>query len=185
MADGPPPGADPDALLPIVYEELRRLAAAYLRRERPGQTLQPTALVHEAYLRLLKDRPGRWQFTVSAWTDRVATWQDELRRKSEAGQTDLSSELAEGAILLERETVTVAEGLAAEAGDRHGPATSAAYEVDVDRELARFGAWYELFPRSAGPDPDNGVSAGCDQARVRITGPRLVATRVCSYCTVG
>ena len=50
-----------DALLPIVYEELRRLAAAYLRRERPGQTLQPTALVHEAYLRLMKDRPDRWQ----------------------------------------------------------------------------------------------------------------------------
>ena len=50
-----------DALLPIVYQELRRLAAAYLRRERPGQTLQPTALVHEAYLRLLKDRPDRWQ----------------------------------------------------------------------------------------------------------------------------
>ena len=50
-----------DALLPIVYDELRRRAAAYLRRERPGQTLQPTALVHEAYLRLLKDQPGRWQ----------------------------------------------------------------------------------------------------------------------------
>jgi RNA polymerase sigma-70 factor (ECF subfamily) len=50
-----------DSLLPIVYQELRRLAAAYLRRERPGQTLQPTALVHEAYLRLMKDRPGRWQ----------------------------------------------------------------------------------------------------------------------------
>ena len=50
-----------DALLPIVYEELRRRAAAYLRRERPGQTLQPTALVHEAYLRLMKDRPDRWQ----------------------------------------------------------------------------------------------------------------------------
>jgi RNA polymerase sigma-70 factor (ECF subfamily) len=50
-----------DSLLPIVYQELRRLAASYLRRERPGQTLQPTALVHEAYLRLLKDRPDRWQ----------------------------------------------------------------------------------------------------------------------------
>ncbi|PYR76661.1 MAG: RNA polymerase subunit sigma-70 [Acidobacteria bacterium] len=50
-----------DTLLPLVYDELRRLAAAYLRRERPGQTLQPTALVHEAYLRLLKDRPDRWQ----------------------------------------------------------------------------------------------------------------------------
>ena len=50
-----------DALLPIVYEELRRLAAAYIRRERPGGTLQPTALVHEAYLRLHKDRADRWQ----------------------------------------------------------------------------------------------------------------------------
>jgi RNA polymerase sigma-70 factor (ECF subfamily) len=50
-----------DRLLPDAYQELRRLAAAYLRRERPGQTLQPTALVHEAYLRLLKDKPGRWQ----------------------------------------------------------------------------------------------------------------------------
>jgi RNA polymerase sigma factor (TIGR02999 family) len=50
-----------DSLLPVVYQELRRLAASYLRRERPGQTLQPTALVHEAYLRLMKDKPDRWQ----------------------------------------------------------------------------------------------------------------------------
>jgi RNA polymerase sigma factor (TIGR02999 family) len=41
-----------DELAPLVYDELRRLAAAYMRRERPGQTLQATALVHEAYLRL-------------------------------------------------------------------------------------------------------------------------------------
>src|SRR5947207_2898784 len=50
-ADSPqPPPAE--ELAPLVYDELRRLAAAYMRRERPGQTLQPTALVHEAYLRL-------------------------------------------------------------------------------------------------------------------------------------
>lgn len=41
-----------DELAPLVYQELRRIAAAYMRREQPGQTLQPTALVHEAYLRL-------------------------------------------------------------------------------------------------------------------------------------
>src|SRR4051812_11370845 len=41
-----------EALAPAVYDELRRVAAAYMRRERPGQTLQATALVHEAYLRL-------------------------------------------------------------------------------------------------------------------------------------
>jgi RNA polymerase sigma factor (TIGR02999 family) len=50
-----------DSLLPVVYQELRRLAASYIRHEKPGQTLQPTALVHEAYLRLMKDRPDRWQ----------------------------------------------------------------------------------------------------------------------------
>jgi RNA polymerase sigma factor (TIGR02999 family) len=43
---------DLDALAPQVYDELRRIAAAYMRRERPGQTLQATALVNEAYLRL-------------------------------------------------------------------------------------------------------------------------------------
>ena len=48
--DRQPPRADEVA--PLVYNELRRLAAAYMRRERPGQTLQATALVHEAYLRL-------------------------------------------------------------------------------------------------------------------------------------
>ena len=41
-----------DELTPLVYDELRRLARAYMRRERPGQTIQATALVHEAYLRL-------------------------------------------------------------------------------------------------------------------------------------
>jgi RNA polymerase sigma-70 factor, ECF subfamily len=53
MPDGPGQRV-PDAheLTPLVYRELRRLAAAYMRRERPGQTLQATALVHEAYLRL-------------------------------------------------------------------------------------------------------------------------------------
>ena len=45
-----PPAAQ--ELAPLVYDELRRLAGAYMRRERPGQTLQATALVHEAYLRL-------------------------------------------------------------------------------------------------------------------------------------
>ena len=48
-ADQPPAAQE---LAPLVYDELRRIAAAYMRRERPGQTLQATALVHEAYLRL-------------------------------------------------------------------------------------------------------------------------------------
>jgi len=47
-------------MLSIVYGELRRLAASYLSRERPGHTLQPTALVHEAYLRLIDQRQIDW-----------------------------------------------------------------------------------------------------------------------------
>jgi RNA polymerase sigma factor (TIGR02999 family) len=57
-------GGDPHAaehLLPLVYDELRQLAADKLARERPGQTLQPTALVHEAYLRLVDgDKAQHW-----------------------------------------------------------------------------------------------------------------------------
>jgi RNA polymerase sigma-70 factor (ECF subfamily) len=64
-----------DQLLPLVYHELRRRAAAYLRRERVGHTLQPTALVHEAYLRFVKQDRIAWQngaqfFGVAAQTMR-------------------------------------------------------------------------------------------------------------------
>src|SRR5260370_2792550 len=59
IAEGSPQAAD--ELLPLVYEELRRLAAQRLAHEQPGQTLQPTALVHEAYLRLVgAENEQRW-----------------------------------------------------------------------------------------------------------------------------
>jgi RNA polymerase sigma factor (TIGR02999 family) len=50
-----------DALLRVVYDELRRMAGGHLRRERTGHTLSPTALVHEAYLRLAGSRVHQWQ----------------------------------------------------------------------------------------------------------------------------
>ena len=50
-----------DELTPLVYQELRRLAASYLRKEYPGHTLQPTALVHEAYLRLVDQKSPEWE----------------------------------------------------------------------------------------------------------------------------
>ena len=60
-----------DALLPLVYQELRKLAHFQLRQERPGHTLQSAALVHEAYLRLLGINPPQWEsrthfFTIAA-----------------------------------------------------------------------------------------------------------------------
>jgi RNA polymerase sigma factor (TIGR02999 family) len=50
-----------DSLIPLVYEELRRIAQHYLRNERPGHTLQSTALVHEAYVRLIRQDLPQWQ----------------------------------------------------------------------------------------------------------------------------
>lgn len=59
IESGDPEAAD--QLLPLVYEELRKLAAAKLSKEKPGQTLQPTMLVHEAYMRLVDvDQPQQW-----------------------------------------------------------------------------------------------------------------------------
>jgi RNA polymerase sigma factor (TIGR02999 family) len=57
-------GGDTDAfekLIPLVYDELHRLAERYLARERPGHTLQPTAVVHEAYLKLLDQKRVSWK----------------------------------------------------------------------------------------------------------------------------
>ncbi len=50
-----------EELMPLVYNELRRLASAYLRRERPNHTLQSTALVHEAFMRLVNQQEVQWQ----------------------------------------------------------------------------------------------------------------------------
>jgi starch synthase (maltosyl-transferring) len=127
---------------------------------------------------------GRWSWTIEAWVDAFASWRDELQRKVDAGQTDLSGELSEGVVLLEeaaeratgddRARIEQAltrlrdEGIPAEAREeaaldpelfeaveRHpdrGRSTvmEDRLDVDVDPERARFGAWYELFPRSWG-----------------------------------
>ncbi len=50
-----------DDILPLIYDELRRLAGNYLRRERSDHTLQPTALVHEAYIKLIDQTQVKWQ----------------------------------------------------------------------------------------------------------------------------
>ena len=96
------------------------------------------------------DACGRWSFVVSAWVDRFASWRWELQRKVDAQQEDLSSELAEGAALHGVRSLTVEEALASTESDRSEFVSSPTSEVDVDPERARFGSWYELFPRSWG-----------------------------------
>jgi RNA polymerase sigma factor (TIGR02999 family) len=88
LLDGAASG-DPKAaaeLLPLVYDELRKLAAARLAEEKPGQTLQPTALVHEAYVRLVggnqpRDWNGRGHFFAAAAEAMRRILVDAARRK--------------------------------------------------------------------------------------------------------
>ncbi|MDX6628302.1 MAG: hypothetical protein QOH00_548 [Gaiellales bacterium] len=100
------------------------------------------------------DALGRWQFGVVAWVDRVASWQHELERKVAGGQSDLASELSEGAALLGVASLTVEQGLVARAGDRSEETVAEeTLAVAVDSERAAYGSWYELFPRSWGGFP--------------------------------
>jgi starch synthase (maltosyl-transferring) len=131
------------------------------------------------------DQPGRWQYTIEAWTDVFGTWRDELQRKVNAGQENLSGELSEGLLLLQaaaqrarnearrgvidhamqqlsdpavpesaKHDVALGDELAAAVEheqERHGRvALEHPLIVEVDRLRARFGAWYEMFPRSWG-----------------------------------
>ncbi len=78
------------ALVPLVYDELRRLARSYMRRERPGHTLQTTALVHEAYLRMVNQNAG-WEnrghfFGIAAkMMRRILVDQAKARRREKRG----------------------------------------------------------------------------------------------------
>ena len=103
-----PDEAQPAAeLLPEVYAELRRLAAVLTARLPPGQTLQPTALVHEAYLKLVRNRDPGWEgrrhfFGAAAQAMREILI-DQARRKAshKRGGTGRRVELSEGLALIE------------------------------------------------------------------------------------
>jgi RNA polymerase sigma-70 factor, ECF subfamily len=92
-----------DRLTPLVYQELRRLAARYMKQERPGHTLQATALVNEAYLRLIDVKRMRWKnrahfFAVSAQMMRrilveFARSRHRHKRAGEAQRVTLDDEL--------------------------------------------------------------------------------------------
>ena len=125
------------------------------------------------------DAIGWHDYQIVSWVDRFLTWRRDLRVKAEAGQ-DVSLELLEGSLLihdaatraaeddaawllaqahaLSRSTPSVdrlevaLEAMMAEYADRARATESEPLRVWVDRERARFGAWYEMFPRSAGPD---------------------------------
>ncbi len=109
-------------LLPLVYEELRKLAAARMHRESPDHTLQPTALVHEAYLRLVRSAPDHWEnrrhfFGAAAEAMRRiliehARGRDRLKRGGDREQAELVDPLA-SATLDPAEILSVNEALEA------------------------------------------------------------------------
>lgn len=132
------------------------------------------------YAAIELDRLGRWAFAVEAWPDHYGSWRADLEKRRAAGQ-DVAGDLIEGAAILRRgaaraRTAAIARSLADEnrsVAERlaivddedlielvAGPRSTAELtrskpdlEVNVDRELARAGAWYELFPRSQASEP--------------------------------
>ena len=110
-----------EQLLPLVYDELRKLAAAKMARESPGQTLQPTALVHEAWLRLGGDQQQGWQsrahFFAAAAEAMRRILVDRARRKATVkhGANVVSDELTDDLVALQapaNEILDVNEALA-------------------------------------------------------------------------
>ena len=100
-----------ETLMPLVYSELRRLATNYLRRERQGHTLQPTALVHEAYLKLVDQRNAKWQnraqfFGISA----------QLMRRILVDHARQHQAAKRGGSAQQRLSITSAEGLVKQSG---------------------------------------------------------------------
>jgi starch synthase (maltosyl-transferring) len=138
-----------------VFRDGHEIVEAAIRYRGPRERRWREALMHhegnDRWLgRFEPDGLGRWEYRVEAWVDRFASWRQELARKVEAGQEDLSGELSEGAALFGVESLTVDEALANLDSDRSEVVSSQPLGLDVDREQARFGAWYELFPRSWG-----------------------------------
>ena len=172
-----------------IFRDGHEVLRAEVRRRAPGERRWRTSpLTHvDAHVdgvrwegsMTLDGPPGRWIWTIRAWTDPFAAWRDEIARKLEAGQQDLAGEASEGVVLLHGAAgrANGADARRIEAAAQHleetGDVRSAidptlaalvdrfpdngesaeleqAMEIDVDRVRGRFGSWYELFPRSWG-----------------------------------
>ena len=102
-----------DKLLPLVYDELRRQAARYLRRERAGHTLQTTALIHEAYLRLVDQKNVHWQnrahfFGLAAQLmRRILVDHARTKKRAKRGGSDVRVSLTGAQVLAKDQEVDV------------------------------------------------------------------------------
>jgi len=102
-----------DQLLPLVYDELRRQAARYLRRERAGHTLQTTALIHEAYIRLVDQKRVQWQnrahfFGIAAQLmRRILVDHARSKHRVKRGGSDVRVSLAEASLTVKARDLDV------------------------------------------------------------------------------
>ncbi|HWI19771.1 MAG TPA: ECF-type sigma factor [Vicinamibacterales bacterium] len=135
----PEPGIgnrEPAELLPLVYDELRRLAANYIRREKPGQTLQATALVHEAFLRLSKEKNQPWKNRTHFLAIAALSMRQILVQRARARHADKRG----GA---HQERITLDESVLP---DRGTEATGGVDVLQLDAALEKLGA---LDPQQA------------------------------------
>ena len=109
-----------DKLMPVIYDELHRQAARYLRRERPGHTLQTTALIHEAYVRLVDQRNVQWQnrahfFGIAAqMMRRILVDHARTKKRAKRGGSDIKVSLDDATVAmkgLDLDVVAVDEAL--------------------------------------------------------------------------
>ena len=102
-----------DALLPVVYEELRKQAANYLRRERVGHTLQTTALIHEAYLKLVDQKNVHWQnrahfFGIAAQLmRRILVDHARTKKRAKRGGSNIRVSFNEANVLAPRQNLDI------------------------------------------------------------------------------
>jgi len=100
-------------LLPLVYDELKRMAASYLRKERPDHTLQPTALVNEAYLRLVDQTRVNWQnrahfFGIAAqMMRRILVDHARTKKRVKRGGSDVKVSLADATVAVRGQDLDV------------------------------------------------------------------------------
>ncbi len=122
--------------MPLVYDELRRIAARYVSRERPGQTLQATALVNEAFVRLAAERPRQFQnrthfLAIAALSMRqILIQRARARRAAKRGGAPLRITLDDGNLAAER----------VEGGGRAAPAPGDIDVLALDEALTRLAA---------------------------------------------
>ena len=102
-----------DKMMPAIYDELRRQAARYLRREQPGHTLQTTALIHEAYVRLVDQRNVQWQnrahfFGIAAqMMRRILVDHARTKKRAKRGGSDIKVSLDDTTVAVQGQDLDV------------------------------------------------------------------------------